>query len=503
MTLELNHVLASAWDGIVLVLTWPNILYPLVGTLVAMCVALLPGLSGATLMAIAIPLTFSWEPLPIVLLFGALVGGATFMGSVTAILLNIPGTGPNAATLLDGHPMALQGRARTALACSATSSALGSTVGVAILVLLLPLVVAVVPLIGPPEYLMLAIWGLVSIATVIRSSLLKGLIMAGLGLMVSFVGFDPATAEARYTFGTLYLQDGLPLIPMFVGIFAIAEVIDLMASGRITVSGETRYEELQGDRREGILAVFVHWGLFLRSSVIGTVVGLVPGLGGTVAGFVAYGEARRRAGPEARFGDGDVRGVLAPEAANDAKDGGSLLTALAFGIPASAGTALLLSALQVHGVEPGVGLMRDQLDLVFVLIWSLFLSNWITSLVGLSFVSVLARIMIVRTALLVPPVLVLATVGAFAYRGRFTDVWVAFGVGILGIFMKRYGWPRIAFVIALILGPLFELNLNLSLTLHRLERINLWARPSVLTLSALIVLTVVLPRIRRPRLDGV
>ena len=151
------------------------------------------------------------------------------MGSVTAILLNIPGTGPNAATLLDGHPMALQGRARTALACSATSSALGSTVGVAILVLLLPLVVAVVPLIGTPEYLMLAIWGLVSIATVIRSSLLKGLIMAGLGLMVSFVGFDPATAEARYTFGTLYLQDGLPLIPMFVGIFAIAEVIDLMA----------------------------------------------------------------------------------------------------------------------------------------------------------------------------------------------------------------------------------------------------------------------------------
>ncbi|MDH3225446.1 MAG: tripartite tricarboxylate transporter permease, partial [Gemmatimonadota bacterium] len=385
-------VLAAAWEGLRLVLTWPNVLYPIVGTLAAMCIALLPGVSGAALIAIAIPLTFSWDPLPIMLLFGALVGGATFMGSVTAILLGIPGTAPNAATLFDGHPMALQGRARTAIACSAASSALGSTVGIVILIALIPIMVYIVPLVGPPEYLMLALWGLVSIATVIRASLIKGLIMAGLGLMAAFVGLDPVTADVRYTMGTLYLQDGLPLIPVFVGLFAVGEVMDLVVSGRQTVSGRTEVGELEGDAREGVLAVFRHFGLFLRSSAIGTVVGLVPGLGGTVAGFVAYGEAARSAGPESDFGNGDIRGVLAPEAANDAKDGGALLPALALGIPASAGTALLLSALQIHGITPGAGLMSSQLSLVFVLIWSLFLSNWLSSLLGFSLVGPLSRL---------------------------------------------------------------------------------------------------------------
>ncbi len=502
MTPAVGEIFAAAGSAAGLVLTWPNILYPVAGTLIAMCFALLPGLSGATLMAIAIPLTFSWDPLPIMLLFGALVGGATFMGSVTAILLNIPGTAPNAATLLDGHPLAQQGRARTAIACSATASALGSTVGVAILVLLIPAVVAIVPRIGPPEYLMLAIWGLVSIATVIRASLLKGLIMAGLGLMTSFIGFDPSMAEARYTLGTLYLQDGIPLIPVFVGIFAIAELVDLLASRRVTVSGMTHMEELHGDTREGVISVLRHWRLLLRSSVIGTIVGLVPGLGGTVAGFIAYGDAQRRAGPESAFGQGDIRGVIAPEAANDAKDGGSLLPVLAFGIPASAGTALLLGVLQLHGVTPGADLMRDRLELVFVLVWSLFLSNWLSSLLGLSLVGALSRLTVVRTALLAPPILVLATVGTFAYRGRFSDVLVAFGLGVAGLLMKRYGWPRIAFVIALILGPLFELNLNLSLTLHGLGRINLWTRPSVLGLGALLVLTIVVPRLKRLRVEG-
>ncbi len=493
------RILAAAWEGLRLVLSWPNVLYPIAGTLAAMCVALLPGVSGAALIAIAIPLTFSWDPLPIMLLFGALVGGATFMGSVTAILLGIPGTAPNAATLLDGHPMALQGRARTAIACSATASALGSSVGIVILIALIPIMVRVVPLVGPPEYLMLSLWGLVSIATVIRASLLKGLIMAGLGLMAAFVGLDPVTADARYTLGTLYLQDGLPLIPVFVGLYAVAEVIDLVVSGRVTVSGTTEVDDLEGDTRQGVLAVFQHFGLFLRSSVIGTVVGLVPGLGGTVAGFIAYGEAARTAGPESDFGNGDIRGVLAPEAANDAKDGGALLPTLALGIPASAGTALLLSALQIHGVTPGASLMSDQLALVFALIWSLFLSNWLSSLLGFSMVGPLSRLTAVRSARLAAPVLVLAAVGVFTFRNRFADVWLAFGFGVLGFLLKTYGWPRIAFVIALVLGPLFEQNLQLSLSLHRLGRINLWTHPSVLVLGGLLALTVLLPWLRGNR----
>jgi putative tricarboxylic transport membrane protein len=486
----IDSLLSAAWQGLLLVLAWPNILYPIAGTLVAMVVALLPGLSGAALMALAIPLTFGWDPLHVMLLFGALLGGATFMGSVTAILLNIPGTAPNAATLIDGYPMAMQGRAKTALAASATASALGSTFGVLVLIAMIPLVAGIVPRIGPAEYLLLAVWGLLAIGTIIRGSVAKGLAAAGLGLMVSFIGFDPRTADLRFTFGTLYLQDGLNVVPVFLGLFALAEAIDLSASGRLTISGRTHVEELGGSTLDGVMAVFRNGGLFLRSSVIGTVVGMIPGLGGTVAAFVAYGEAARtdRAGT---IGSGDIRGVIAPEAANDAKDGGSLLPTLALGIPASTGTAVLLGVMAIHGIRPGQEMMDAGLPLTFALIWALFLSNWLTSAVGLAVVRPLSRLTIMRTTRLVPPILVLATMGALAFRGRLADVWVAVVFGVAGYYMKKYHWSRVAFVMALVLGPLFELNLQLTLNLQRLDRIDFWARPSVLLLVALIALTTI------------
>ncbi|CAN5875961.1 tripartite tricarboxylate transporter permease [soil metagenome] len=481
-------VLSAAWEGLTLVLAWPNILYPIVGTLIAMAFAVLPGLSGTTLMALAIPLTLGWDPLHVMLLYGALLGGATFMGSVTAILLNIPGTAPNAATLIDGYPMAQKGMARTALAASATASALGSTFGVILLIAFVPVVALVITRIGPPEYLLLAVWGLIAIGTIIRGSVAKGLAAAGLGLMVSFIGLDPRTADARFTFDTMYLLDGLSVVPVFLGMFALAEVIDLSASRRETISGRTRFEELGGSTIEGIVAVFRNGGLFLRSSAIGTVVGMIPGLGGTVAGFIAYGEAARtdRSGT---MGTGDIRGVIAPEAANDAKDGGSLLPTLALGIPASAGTAVLLGVMAIHGIRPGQELMNEGLPLTFALIWALFLSNWITSVAGLSVVRPLSRLTIVRTRRLIPPIVVLATLGALASSGRIADVWVAMLFGVTGYLMKKHDWSRVAFVMALVLGPLFEQNLQLTLDLQRLGRIDFWARPSVLVIVALIALT--------------
>lgn len=489
-------ILTAAWEGLLLVLGWPNILYPVGGTLLAMLFAGLPGLSGVTLMALAIPLTLQWEPLHVLLLFGALVGGATFMGSTSAILLNIPGTAPNAATMFDGHPLARAGRAKTALGCSAAASALGSSFGVLLLVALLPVMAVLVPLLGPPEYLMLAVWGLAAIATVIRASVAKGLAMAGLGLMLSFVGFDPRTAEARYTFGTIYLQDGLSLVPVFLGVFAIAEAIDLIASRRTTISGQTRFEQLTGNAMEGVRSVFRHFGLFVRSSLIGTVVGAIPGLGGTAAAFVAYGEAARSGREDGCFGEGDIRGVIAPEAANDAKDGGSLIPTLAFGIPGSAGTAMLLGVLVLHGIRPGEQLITTDLSLAFVLIWSLFLSNWLSSLVGLAVVDPLSRLTVVRTSRLAPIILILAAVGAFAYRGRALDVWLAFGLGLLGYGMKKYGWPRVAFIIAFVLGPMLELNLHLTMRLQQLDRIQVLTRPGFMLLALLFVLTLWMPGIR-------
>ena len=500
-----DPVLSAAWEGWVLVFSWPNILYPVAGTLVAMVFAACPGVSGVTLMALAIPFTLHWDPLPVMLIFGAFVGGATFMGSVTAILFNVPGSPPNAATIFDGYPMAQQGRAKTAIGCSAAASALGSTFGIIVLILLIPVMRSALLAFGPAEFLMLAIWGLATLASLRRGSVVKGLAAAGIGLLLAFVGYDPRTAELRYTFGTVYLRDGVSLVPVFLGMFALAAVVDLVVSRRPTISGETAVAELRGSVWEGVRAVFENFGLFVRSSVLGTVIGMIPGVGGTVASFLAYGQAVQTAKDRSRFGYGDIRGVLAPEAAHDAKDGGSLVPTLAFGIPSGIATAMLLPALTLHGLTPGAGMMNDRLSLVFVLIWSLFLSNWLTSIVGLAAAHPFARLTVVRTHLLVPFILVLATLGAFVYRGRFEDVVAAYLFGFVGYSMERLGWPRIPLVVALVLGPLFERNFHLTVRLHQLDRINFWSRPIAMTLLGLTVISLALPFIqawRERRVDS-
>jgi TctA family transporter len=490
----IESVVQSAWEGLRLVASWPNIVYPVTGTLMAMAVAFLPGISDATLMTLMIPLTLSWDPLPVVLLYGGLVGGATFMGSITAILFNVPGTGPSAATLIDGYPMAQQGRAKTAIGCAAMASAGGSTVGILVLIALVPLMRQAILAFGPPELLVLMVWGLTTIAVVSRGAVIRALIAMGLGLLLAFVGHDPRTAELRFTFNTMYLWDGIGLVPVVLGLFSIAEVTDLGVSGRHTISGRTRLDELTGSALEGARAVFQHFGLFLRSSLIGTaVVGIIPGVGGTVASFLAYGHAVQTSRDRDSFGHGDIRGVIAPESAHDAKDGGALVPVLAFGIPGSEGTAVLMAALMLHGIVPGRALMTEQLPLVFVIIWSLFLSNWITSIVGLLLVSPLSRLTTLRMHVLAPVVFALAAVGAFAYRQRIEDALVAFAFGGIGYLMKKHQWPRIPLVVALLLGGGIELNLHITSQLHELGRLNIWTRPVFMVIGLLTLTSLSLP----------
>lgn len=488
----MEAIVHAAVDGFWLVFSWPNILYPLVGTLLAMVFSLVPGVSGVTLMALAIPFTLTWDPLPVLLLFGAFVGGATFMGSVTAIVLNIPGKNSNAATLLDGYPLAQQGRARTAIGCSAAASALGSTFGLFVLILLVPVMRPAVLWLGPAELLMLVVWGMTTVAMLVRGSPVKGLAMAGLGCLLAFVGLDPHTGEPRYSLDTLYLRDGLKLVPVFIGIFALAESLDLSVGSPVSISGRTRLADLRGSVREGVASVFRHFGVFIRCSVIGTVIGMIPGIGGTVASFTAYGHAAAHS-KDGRFGRGDIRGVIAPEAANDAKDGGAFVPTLAFGIPGGSGTAMLLTVLTLHGIAPGRDMLTTNADLMFVLIWSLFLSNWLTSILGIAIVNPLTRLTLIPSQRLVPFIVVVGSLAAYLYRGQMLDVLVAFAFGIFGFFLKRYDWPRIPFVIALILTPLFENYLNLTLQLQELGRIDFWARPGVLVLFALTAVSLLAP----------
>lgn len=490
MTLE--PILQGAQAGLALVFSWPNICYPIVGTVLSMMCAVMPGLGGSALMALAIPFTFDWEPLPVVLLFGSFVGGATFMGSVTAILFNIPGTGANAATMFDGYPMAQRGEAKTALACSAAASALGSTFGILVLVLALPAMREFILAFGPPELLMLALWGLAMLAALTSGAVLKGLAMGALGLLLALIGLNPQTAELRYTFGSLYLRDGINYIPAFLGLFAVAQAAELALRGKTPDASSRRRENVGGSAAEGIRAVFRHWGLLLRSSAIGTVVGFIPGIGGAVASFIAYGHASRsdRAGGPP-YGEGNIRGVLAPEAANDAKDGGSLIPTLAFGIPGNAATAVLLAVFTIHGITPGRAMLNDELPLVFALIWSLFFSNWMTSIVGLSLVNPLSGLGEVRGILLAPAVFALAMAGAYLQNNRWADVVVALAFGFSGFLLSRSGWPRVPLVMGLVLGSLFETNLLLTIRLQQLGRVELWDRPIALALLALAAFSLV------------
>ena len=487
-----ESVVPAALDGLRVVLSWPNILYPIAGTLLAMLFSVIPGLTGVTLMSLAIPITFQWEPVPVLLLFGAFAGGATFMGSITAILFNIPGRNSNAATLLDGYPMAQQGKAKTAIGCSAAASALGSSFGVLVLILIIPVVRKVILAFGPAEILMMVVWGFTTLSVLSQGKVIKSLVIAGVGLLLSFIGYDQRTAELRYTFDALYLRGGLNLVPLFLGFFALAEIINLMVSRRVTISGQTEVNQLSGKVWEGVWACYRHAGLFLRSAGIGTVVGAIPGIGATVASFVAYAHAKQSAGFKGNFGRGDIRGVLAPEAANDAKDGGALLPTLAFGIPGSVGTAMLLVVLNLHGITPGREMLEENLSVAFILIWSMFLSNWLTSIVGLGSVAPLTRLTTIRTDLFVPIILALVTVGAYIYRGLFEDVVVAFLFGFIGYSMKVLDWPRIPLLIALVLGPLFENNLLITLKLHQLGMINFWTRPIAMALLALSVISLFL-----------
>jgi putative tricarboxylic transport membrane protein len=476
-------------------LVWPTILFVVVGTVIGMVFGAVPGLGGTIAIALLIPVTFGMEPTSAMVLFGSTLGGVAFGGSISAILINVPGTGPNAATLLDGYPMSQQGRAGEALGVSATASALGAIFGLMVLVLILPVARAIVLSFQPPEFFWLAVFGLTIIAVATEGSLLKGILAGGFGLMISLVGFSGATGEYRYGFGTEYLWDGIDLVVALIGLFAIAEVINMIRKGG-TIA---RAEDFVGTREgvlEGVMAVIRRPSLFVRSASIGTLIGMIPGAGGTVANFISYIQAVQTSSDPESFGKGNLEGVLASEAANDAKDGGALIPTLVFGIPGSAAMAVLLGGLTFHGLTPGRQLLNEGLPLLFLIIFALLFSNLLTSSIGLLLANHFAKLTQVPVKLLTAPILVICVVGAFALRNNMGDVVVAVAFGFIGYFMIIFGYSRVAVVLALILGPIAERNFLQSLMISRGDYGIFLNRPISQALILLTIVSLSLPFIR-------
>lgn len=488
-------------EAFLAVLNGGSILHLAAGVLLGLTFGVIPGLGGTTALALLIPFTYTMAPLDAMYLAGGVMGATSFGGSISAILLNTPGTAPNAATIFDGYPLARQGKAGLAIGASATASALGGLIGLFTLLLFIPVAREVVLSFGSSEFFLLTILGLAAIAVSVKGKLLRGLVAACAGLLLAFTGANQFTANTRFTGGIDYLWDGIPLVPALTGLFAISQMIELALKGG-SVADETSRQEQASMRisgvGEGILAVFKHWPVLLRGSIIGTVIGAVPGLGGTVAAFLSYSSTAQSAKDRDTFGKGNIKGVIAPEAANNAKDGGSLIPTVAFGIPGSAETAIFLAILVLHGMEPGPSILIQNEREIYGLIVALTVSAVGASVLGLLLARVLVLITRIDVNIIVPVVVVLSLTGVYVLEGRMADVLLTVLMGIFGYLMIRFDYPRLTLVIALVLGEIAERSF------HQLRLISdgnvieyMLGRPVSVVLILATIVTLFLPAMRK------
>ena len=484
--------------GLANIFQLPDALIILFGTTVSMLFGALPGLGGIVILTLSLPIIMDLDRNLAMMVFAAAVGGITFGGSISAILLNVPGTVANIATVFDGYPLAKKGRAGFALAISATASALGSVFGYLIFLLLIPVVRAIVFSFGPPETFLMAFLGISLIASLNQREPIKGFISAGLGFMIAFIGYDPITGELRFTFGFGYLWDGIHVGVIAIGIYAVSEMMYLATEGQESVTGDGIVETNFKDVWAGIKYVIYRPFLLIRSAVIGCIIGIVPGVGANVAAFLAYGAARATSKNPQLYGEGNPEGVLAPEASNDAKDGGALLPTLAFGIPGSAPHAILLVGLLLLGLTPGKELLTDNLGVVFTLVFALMLANVWTSILGIIFARHLVQITKIKIKLIIPIVIVLSFVGAFVLRNNLFDPFVVLIFAFLGYGMKKYNYSFITFVLAYVLGDIAEVSLFQSLLISDNGILIFISRPVSIGLSSLIIISLLFPFFQRP-----
>lgn len=477
-------------------LTVEALLLVVAGTVIGLIFGVIPGLGALVALSLLLPFTFNMPPELAFFLLTAALGGSNFGGSIAAILMNTPGTATNVATLLDGYPMAKQGRADEAIGAAATASALGALFGVIVLLTALPLMTEFMLLFGPPEVFWLGVLAILVVATVTGDDLILGLVSGALGLFLSFIGFNSVTGSARFTFGSSYLYDGIPLVPALVGIFAFAEMIRLSGEKQIT---EEPIAEIGNKKWKGVKEVFNHRWLFLRSAILGVLIGIIPGVGGTSANYLAYYQAVQTSSNSESFGSGDIRGVIAAEAANDAKDGGSFIPTLGLGIPGSASMAIFIGAFLFHGLTPGPLLFQENPSVVVMIIFALIISNILTSVIGLATADQLAKLTQVRTGYLVPIVTAMALVGSYVIRSHPLDMVLAAGFGILGLFMVKVGMTRVPLILGLILGSIIEKNLQRTFQIGGLEA--LYASTMTKLLIVAIILAVGLPLLQRFKTD--
>lgn len=424
------------------------------GVFSGLWVGAIPGLSVTMAASLLISFTFSWElNNALALICGVFVGGV-FGGAITAILINIPGAPAAIATTFDGYPLAQKGEAGRTIGLVVTVSVFAGLVGVLVLSLAAPIVAKFALQFAPRDYFLLALMGLLLIGSIGGADPIKGIMAGAIGVLLSMVGMDPSTGELRYTFDSVYLMAGINFVTAMIGLFGIAEVLSQLRD----LSAAPPKQKL--DKVIPDLKTFLkHLPLAIRSGLLGVWIGALPGTGGDVAALLAYDQAKRTIKkPSAPFGEGAIEGVIAPESANKGAIGGAFIPMLTLGIPGDAVTAIIIGALFIHGLKPGPMLMIETPHLFWMIVSLLAIANVALLVIGLSSVKVFSRLVDVPKQIVMPIVIILSVIGTYAIQNSLTDVFWMIGFGILGYFMRCYGFSTAPMVLGIILGPLLDSN---------------------------------------------
>ncbi len=483
--------MAAAASKAFLALIEPHrLMFLMLGCLMGLVLGIVPGIGGLTGTAMLLPFTFQMDPYSaFALLLG--LGATTSTGDpIPAILFGVPGGAASAATVLDGFPMAKKGEAGRALSAAYMSSLMGGVFGAMLLAISIPILRPVMLYLGSPELLAFSVLGISMVAVLSGSAPLRGVAAGCLGIMIAMIGSDPQTGTLRWTFDSLYLWDGLPLTPILLGLFALPELCDLLIA-RVAIAAGFEKADIYKGQWQGVKDCFDNWWLILRCSWIGGGIGSIPGISASVVDWLAYGHAlKTEKGASLTFGKGDVRGVIASESSNNAKEGGALVPTIAFGVPGSATMAILLGAFLIHGLVPGPDMLHKNLDITYAMVWSIALANILGAGLCYAFSPQFAKLATLRYTLILPAVLGIVYIGAFEASRNWGDLYALLFFGVVGWLMKQFKWPRPPLVLGLVLGDSIERYLFISIERYGMSWI---ARPVVAILFIMAIFGILRP----------
>ncbi len=475
------------------IITLNNLLMMNFGVAAGIIIGAMPGLSAVLAITILLPFTFGMSSLPAIYLLLGAYCGAIYGGSITAILINTPGT-PNAiATALDGYPLTRKGRAGDALKCALVGSTFGGIISCLALMFFAPIIASAALKFGPAEYFSLCLFGLCVVVGVSGVSVIKGVVMIGLGLLISTVGIDAIEGVARFTFGRSELLPGLTSAAVMLGVFAISEILVKSHSQDETFAIDTPVKSTAIKLKE----IFVHWKTMIRASLFGVTIGAVPGTGGAIAAFLSYNVAQNSSKNPEEFGKGSIEGVLAAETANNAVTGATLIPLLTLGVPGDVCMAVMLGALTMQGITPGPRLFTDDMFWVYCLMGGLMLINFFLFVQGKFFIRGFTKITKVPSNILVPAIMIFCVLGGFAARNYFFDVFIVLLFGFIGYWIKRFGYPIAPLAIGMVLGQLAETNLRRAMVISKGDISTFFTKPISLVFLIVSALALLWPLIKK------